>query len=73
MLWIDFSGHAATFSSVASTISPFLNEICSKVVDEDFPENAVYLPHKQTVKAGAPTPAGRIHHDAQTTSRRAGP
>lgn len=25
MLWIGFSGHAATFSSVPSTSSPFLN------------------------------------------------
>ncbi len=30
-------------------------------MDEDFPENAVYLPHKRLKTADAPTSAGRIH------------
>lgn len=48
-------------------------EVSSEVVDRDFKEHAVYLPHKQAVKAGALTSAGRIHRYAKTTPRRAVP
>jgi hypothetical protein len=36
----------------------------------DFLRHAVYLPKKVVKRSGAPTPVGRIHHNAQTTSGR---
>ena len=45
-------------------------EICLKVVDRDFKRHAVYLPKKVVKRSDTPTPVGRIHHNAKTTSGR---